>query len=163
MVPQTAGGFIEIGVGGDIGRGCSDVDRNGCRCIWETREKEQKRIYWRVCVCDWSKKGAFVREGERVETTKMSAQSAITDTTNLISVEMLRNALYSKWCNLAGKSMTQESSLTARRILESKKGKYKINISSHFMNMITFRCSVYRRYADSADGLVISPWNGGRT
>ncbi|XP_071821723.1 PR domain zinc finger protein 12-like [Apostichopus japonicus] len=51
----------------------------------------------------------------------MSTQS-ITEATSLISVEMLRNALYSKWCNLAGKSMTQESSLTARRILESKKG-----------------------------------------
>lgn len=62
----------------------------------------------------------------------MSTQS-ITEATSLISVEMLRNALYSKWCNLAGKSMTQESSLTARRILESKKGKLIILLFFTFL------------------------------
>ena len=60
--------------------------------------------------------------GARIERRKMAGQQ-ISDATNLISVEMLRNALYSKWCNLAGKSLSQETNLTARRILESKKGK----------------------------------------
>ena len=40
-----------------------------------------------------------------------------------ISQEMLRNALYGKWCDLNGRSLSADTNTKARQLLEKKKGK----------------------------------------
>lgn len=46
-----------------------------------------------------------------------------------ISQEMLRNALYGKWCDLSGRSLPADNNTKARQLLEKKKGKSSIFVT----------------------------------
>ena len=42
---------------------------------------------------------------------------------NAIGPEIVRNALYGKWCNVLGHSLTRETKVSSCEMLEQKKGK----------------------------------------
>ncbi len=54
-----------------------------------------------------------------------------------IGAEVMRNALYGKWCNVLGHSMTRETKTASSELLELKKG--KLSSIKPAMNLI-FDC-----------------------
>lgn len=52
-----------------------------------------------------------------------------------ISPEILRNALYGKWCNVLGQGLTRDNKAAAAELLERKKGRPTFRIFFYYFKL----------------------------